>query len=180
MLLNMKNKLRTLLSSTLPLYVIVCLSFSIILTSCAGQDKNATFKSGGMTQTFAEGKDSIPKDLSELVYPGATPTGSVSAEDDAKEMSRYMILSSNDSMDQIGNWYQEKLKAQGWEIDSTQTMPKLISISGHLKDVEVNVTVADDGGKTTISLQQGRSVDAPADEETIENFTPNKVTPPTD
>lgn len=174
----MKNQLPSLKSIAMPLCVIAC--STIVLASCAGSDKNATFKSGGMTQTFAEGKDSVPKDLTELVYPGSTPSGSVSAEDDAKEMSRYMILSSADSMDQIGNWYQDKLKAQGWEIDNTQTMPKLISISGHMKDVELNVNISDDGGKTTISVQSGRSVDAPADEESIENFTPNKVTPPTD
>lgn len=172
----MKNH-RPFLSSAVTI-LIACVSVS--LASCSAQDKNATFKSGGMTQTFAEGKDSIPKDLSELVYPGSTPTGSVTAEDDAKEMSKYMLLSSSDSIEQVGNWYQEKLQKQGWAIDSTQTMPKIISISGHLKDVEINVTVGDDGGKTTISLQQGRSVDAPADEESIENFTPNQVTPPTD
>ncbi|MGC5341070.1 hypothetical protein ACPXBC_31430, partial [Escherichia coli] len=65
--------------------------------------------------------------------------------------------------------------------EPVQAMPKLVSISGSMKGLDSNVMISDDAGKTTISLQLNRSVETKKeDEETNENFTPDKVTPPTD
>src|SRR5436309_741232 len=51
----------------------------LLLTGCTSQ-KEVSYKSGGMTQTFSEGKEAVPKELSDLIFEGATPTGSVVAE----------------------------------------------------------------------------------------------------
>ncbi len=50
-----------------------------LLSGCS-KEGSVSFNSGGMTHTFSEGKDAVPKDFSLPVYPGATATGSVSAE----------------------------------------------------------------------------------------------------
>jgi hypothetical protein len=155
-------------------------AIAVFAAGC-GNDKEVSYKSAGMTHTFAEGKDAVPKDFALPLYPGAQPTGSVSAEGDGNEQSKYVILSTIDPIDKVSDFYQDELKKQGWTLEPAQTMPKLISISGTLKGLDSNVMISDDGGKTTISLQLNRSVETKKeDEETNENFTPDKVTPPTD
>jgi hypothetical protein len=156
-------------------------SLCLFLSAC-GNDKEATYKSGGMTHTMAEGKDAVPKDFPLPLYTGAAPTGSVSAEGAGDEQSRFLILSTTDSLDKVSEWYQSELKNTGWNVE-VQVMPKLVSISATKKekDLDANVSLADDGGKTTISLQSTKSVEIKKeDEEPTENYTPNKVTPPTD
>jgi hypothetical protein len=136
-----------------------------------------------MTHTMAEGKDAVPKDFPLPLYTGAAPTGSVSAEGAGDEQSRFLILSTTDSLDKVSEYYQGELKNTGWSVDNVQVSPKLVSISATKKDKELdaNVLLADDGGKTTISLQSTKSVEIKKeDEEPTENYTPNKVTPPTD
>lgn len=153
----------------------------VLMNTGCSSDKQVSYKSGGMTHTFAEGKESIPKDFQLPLYPGATPTGSVAAEGDSEEQSKYVILSTKDSMDKVNDFYQDEMKKAGWSIDNIQNMPKLISISGNKKGLDANVMIADDAGKTTISLQLNKASETKKeDEEPAENFSPNKVTPPTD
>ncbi len=153
------------------------------LTSC-GNPKEVSFKSGGMTQTFAEGKDAIPKDFALPIYPGATTSGSVSAGGEDQEQSQFLMLSSNDPMDKISQFYQDQLKDKGWEIDKVDTGPKLVSIDAHKDKLQANAELAEDSDsdKTTVSLQVSRISDNPKDdsETAAENFKPDKVTPPTD
>jgi hypothetical protein len=136
-----------------------------------------------MTHTMAEGKDAVPKDFPLPLYAGAVPTGSVSAQGADDEQTKYLILSTSDSIDKVSEYYQGELKNTGWNIENVQVTPKLVSISATKKDKDLdsNVLIADDGGKTTISLQSTKSVEIKKeDEEPTENFSPNKVTPPTD
>jgi hypothetical protein len=159
------------------------LALAAIVAFAAGcsNDKEVSYKSAGMTHTFSEGKDAVPKDFALPLYPGAAPTGSVSAEGESNEQSKYVILSTADPLEKVSDFYQDELKKQGWTLEPVQTMPKLISISGTLKGLDSNVMISDDGGKTTISLQLNKSVETKKeDEETNENFTPDKVTPATD
>jgi hypothetical protein len=153
------------------------------LTSC-GNQQEVSFKSGGMTHTFAEGKAAIPKDFDKLVYPEASTTGSVSAEgDNDQEQSKFLMLSSNDPTDQISKWYQDQLKAASWSVDKVETASKIVSISGHKTNLEINVMIAQEGPKTSISLSLGKPLDGAAEEKdstSNENYTPDKVTPPTD
>jgi hypothetical protein len=155
-------------------------AFLICFSSACSSDK-VTYKSSGMTQTLAEGKQSVPKDFQLPLYPGATATGSVSAEGDRQEQAQFVILSTADAIDKVSDFYQEELKKTGWSIDNIQNMGKLVSISVNQKGVEGNVNIADDSGKTTISLELNKATETKKeDEEPAENFSPDKVTPPTD
>src|SRR5262249_50228597 len=119
----------------------------LVLTSC-GNQKEVSYKSGGMTQTFAEGTDSVPKDLSDLVFDKATPTGSVSGQD-SKEEAKFVMLSTAAPTDEVSQWYQDTLKKQGWDIENIQEQDKVVSIAGKKKDLEVSVMITEDDGKTT-------------------------------
>ncbi len=159
---------------------IICIGALLFSAACSNE-KKLTINSGGMTHTFAEGKESMPKDFPLPLYPGATPTGSVSAEGDSEEQSKYVILKTTDTSDKVNDFYQDELKKAGWSIDNIQNMPKLISISGNKGGLDANVMIADDGGQTTISLQINKAVETKKeDEEPSENYTPDKVIPPTD
>lgn len=153
----------------------------LIQLSGCNNSEQVSFKSGGMTHTMAQGPNAIPKDFAELVYPEATTAGSVSAEGNNEEQSQFLMLSSASPVSSVSKWYQDQLKQQNWKVDKVQDMPKLVSISGHKDKVEVNVMIAEDGQKTTISLSTGSQVDgANEDKVPAENYTPDKLNPPTD
>jgi hypothetical protein len=153
----------------------------VIFAGGCGNDKPVTYNSSGMTQTWSEGKQSVPKDFQLPLYPGATATGSISAEGDREEQAKFVILNTTDSIDKVNDFYQEELKKSGWSIDNIQNMGKLISISVNQKGIDGNVNISDDSGKTTISLELNKATETKKeDEEPAENFAPDKVTPPTD
>jgi len=173
----MSNRLRT------ASLIFVGAVMAVSLSSC-GNQKEVSFKSGGMTHTFAEGQDAVPKDFPLPIYPGATTSGSVSAGGEDQEHSQFLMLASNDSMDKISEFYQAQLKDKGWEIDKVDTSPKLVSIDAHKDKLQANAELVEDSDsdKTTISLQVSQQSDNPKDdsEAAAENFKPDKVTPPTD
>ncbi len=158
------------------------LTFAVLALTACGNEKSVTYSSGGMTNTFNEGEKGVPKDLQLLVYPGAEIAGSTSAQDKDGEHSAFVSLSTPDSLERVSDWYQDSLKKNGWTIDNHDaTQPSFVSISGHQKDVEINVIVAQDANKTTISVSEGKSGEGdPVDEEEIEKFTPNSIVPPTE
>ncbi|MBZ0189680.1 MAG: hypothetical protein K8F91_25760 [Candidatus Obscuribacterales bacterium] len=170
-------------SPTLPIFTLllstVSLAILLSLSGC-GNDKSVTFKSAGMTHTFSEGEEDIPKELQAFIYPASTVAGATDAHDAEGEEARFLTLSTTDAIEQVADWYQSTLQKNGWAIDSNEKMPRMINMSGHLKDMEINVVMAEDGKKTTISVSQGRSVEGGFDESELENFTPNQLTPPTD
>jgi hypothetical protein len=165
--------------SSLQQLLIVILSAST-LAGCGAQGE-VSYKSGGTTETFAEGNKAVPKEFQTLVYPKATTTGSVSADGENEEQSKFLILTVSAPIEAISKWYQQELSRQNWKVDKVQDMPKLVSITGHKEDTEVNVMIAEEGSKTTISLQAGKQGDnVNDDKEPLENYAPDKVTPPTD
>lgn len=156
---------------------------SLALVSACGNNKEVSFDSGGMTHTMKVGEGSVPEDLKELVYPGATASGSQMANDDNKEVNdhaKYLNLSSSDSIEKVTAWYESTLKKTGWNIEKNETMGNLVTISGTLKDAEVAVNIADDSGKTSIIVNKSTSLGGIPDEEQVENFKPNKDVPATD
>lgn len=158
------------------------LSVAVLTLAGCGNEKSVTFDSAGMTHTFTEGKEGIPKDFQQLIYPGAAIAGSTSAQDKDGEHAAFISLSTADSVERVASWYAATLPKTGWSIDSQDsTQPAFVSIAGHQKDVEIAVLIAQDGDKITISISEGKSGEGDAvDEEQIENFTPNSVTPPTE
>jgi len=177
------SKAKTSSLRSLLLAVSVTSSMSIVLLSGCGDGKEVSFNSGGMRQTSRAGKGSVPDDLKKLVYPGAIASGSQSASEtdkDANDHSRYLNLSSSDSIEKVAAWYETALKGEGWNIEKNEAMGNLVTISGTLKDAEVAVNIADDSGKTSIIVNQSTSIGAIPDDEAVENFKPNKEVPPTD
>lgn len=155
---------------------------AVLLSGCNSGTSEVSFKSGGMTHTFAEGKSSIPKDFPLPLYPNATTTGSVSADGGAGgERSKFLMLASKDPVEQVSKYYLDELKASGWKVENQETSGGLINLSASQKDMEANVLVSGESGKTTISLSVSKTtgeMKAPADDSG--NYEPNKVTPPTD
>jgi len=162
------------------------LSLSLVvagsLLGACGSSKEVTFKSGGMTHTFAEGKSAVPQDFPLPVYPGAQATGSVSAQGEkSSDESQFLLLSSNDSAEKVRQFYEKELPSSGWKVATTQSMPKVISISASRDDLDASVMVSSEGDKTIINIGVSKNggpepEPAPADE----NYSPDKLTPPTD
>ena len=161
---------------------VACLVLPLILcglTACSN-GKDVTYKSGGMTHTIAQGEGSIPEEFKALIYPDAQATGSVSADGNDQEQSKFVMLQAKAAADDVSKWYQEKLQNNGWTVGNVQTSADVISISAQKKEIEMNVMIDEDQGKTTINLSLAKTVDQVPDESETENFVPNKVAPPTD
>lgn len=171
------SRLQTFLNSavTLALATAVC-------TACSTDNGEVSFKSGGMTHTFSEGPGSIPKGFPLPLYPNSTTTGSVSADGATdSEKSKFLMLASKDSVEKVSRYYIDELKSSGWKLDNQQTSGKLINLSASQADLEANIMVSGEAGKTTISLSVSHvSDDSNPQPEDSTNYEPNKVTPPTD
>jgi hypothetical protein len=167
-----KNSYRKVVYLILPL--IAC-----SLAACSNS-KDVTYKSGGMTHTIAQGEGSIPAEFKALIYPDAQPTGSVSADGNDQEQSKFVMLQAKAAGDDVSKWYQEQLQNNGWTVGNVQSSADVISISAQKKDIEMNVMIDEDQGKTTINLSLAKTVDQVPDESESENFVPDKVAPPTD
>lgn len=158
----------------------------VLLSSGCASDKVVSFTSGGMTHTFAEGKDAESKDFPIPSYPGATTTGSVSAQGKDEEQSKFMMLSTADPVEKVADFYHDSLTKDGWSIDKVQNPGaggKVAIISARKGKLEAQVMAADDAGKTTISLSLGEAGEITkedTDATNSEDYKPDKVTPPTD
>src|SRR6516164_7472592 len=135
-------------------HIYLGITLLVFLAGCA-QQHEVSFKSGGMTHTIAQGSAAIPKEFENLIYTDAVPNGSISSEGSNDEQSKFMALSSSDSLTNVSKWYQEQLKVQNWPVDGVQDMPKLVSINAHKDALELNIMIAEDGPKTTISMNMG-------------------------
>jgi hypothetical protein len=153
-----------------------------LLAGCGQNASEISFKSGGMTHTFAEGKGAVPKDFPLPVYPNSTTTGSVSAEGGSNdERAKFLLLASKDPVDQVSKYYADELKAGGWKLEGEQKTGNLVNLSASQGAIEANVMVSGGEGNTTISLSVSKNTDgAPAQSGDAQNFEPNKLTPPTD
>jgi len=156
------------------------LSLVSLLFAC-GNSEQVVFKSSGVTQTFSEGKSAIPKDFESYVYPDATTSGSVSAEEANDEQSKFLMLSSKTTFDDVSKWYQDKLKSEHWKIVSNQEQSKVMTLTGSKDNTELSVMITEDSGITNISLSiDKQGTRAENDETKSETDAPNKDTPPTD
>jgi K+-transporting ATPase c subunit len=160
-----------------------CLGCTVCLGACGG--KEVSYSSGGMQETQKTGKDSVPADLTSMVYPAATASGSQStkAEDkDVTDESQYLQLTSPDTIEKVAAWYEQTLKNAGWNIEKKETMGNMVTISGTMKDSEISVTLADESGTTSILVTKSTNVGTGPvpDEGDNENYKPNKDVTPTD
>jgi hypothetical protein len=152
----------------------------ISLSGCGNNEKEVSFKSGGVTHTFSEGEAAKTPSFPLPLYPNAQASGSVTAKGDGDENSSFMILSSIDPIEKVSTFYTDKLKSDGWTVNATTTMPKMVNISASKNDVEGNVMLGvDDASKTTITLAVSKESSTPT-KVTNETYTPDKLNPPTD
>ena len=151
---------------------------SALLTGCGSNEKQVSFNSGGVTHTFTEGKS--VHDFPIPIYPKAQATGSVEAKGDADENSKFLMLTSDDKVDPISKFYQDKLKEDGWTVSQNSVLPSLVNIAAKKNDMEASVMVsAQDGQKTSISLSISKE-SKEATKMPVGNFVPDKMNPPTD
>jgi hypothetical protein len=166
-------------SAVMPV-ITIAMCAAISLSSCGNNEKEVSFKSGGVTHTFSEGDAAKSSNFPLPLYPKATPTGSVTAKGDGDENSSFMILTSPDTLDAVSTFYSDKLKADGWTVNVTTKMPTMVNISASKKDVEGNVMLGiDDANKTTITLAVSKESSTPTKVGTG-TYTPDKLNPPTD
>jgi hypothetical protein len=156
--------------------ITIAICAAVTLSGCANNEKEVSFKSGGVTHVFTEGEAAKAGGFPLPLYPNATPTGKVQTNDDN---ASFMILSSPDKLEQVSSFYTNKLKVDGWTVNNTATMPQMVNISATKQDVEANVMLGVDNDKTTITLAVSKEPQGTPTPST-ETYTPDKLNPPTD
>ena len=131
-----------------------------------------------MTHTFAEGKDATKQGFALPIYPDAKPSGGVSNTASA-ESSSFLLLSTPDSVDKVSEFYQQQLKKDGWEVAPTKVMPELMNIAAKKGEVEASVMVSGEDKSTSITLTVSRMPEG-TPSVSNEQYTPDKLNPPTD
>lgn len=132
-----------------------CAASGVIFVACAQQNHEVSVKTGSLTATYSEGQGAIPHDFPLPIYPQATVSGSMSAQDKSdKQDTRMLMLTVSDSVEKVSQYYQEKMKTDGWHIESTSTMGELANILATKEAMQANVIIAPDSpsGKTQITI----------------------------
>ena len=165
--------------------ITIAMSTAVLLTGCGGNEKEVSFNSGGVTHTFSEANAQATKNFALPLYPNAKAEGVNTAKGAADEASGYMILKTPDKIEAVTSFYAEKLKAEGWTIDSNTSMPQLANISVSKNDLEGNVLLGVDeqSKETTITLAFNKEASGAAATSTgkdAQSYTPDKLNPPTD
>ena len=106
-------------------------------------------KDGAKMQFSGEGglavPDGFPKDVP--VYPGSTVTMSMAAKD-----GMHVALKTADPSGKVVAFYNEKLKASGWEIEATMNTGESSMVSGKKDKRSVVAVTGRDSDGTTITL----------------------------
>lgn len=127
-----------------------------LLTGCSSNQ--VSYDSGGMTHTFSEGSSAVPPDFPLPIYPQSKATGSVSAEGQpGTENSRFLMLSSQDSVGKVSDYYRQQLRERDWKISQVDSLgTEEVNISATNKDQEAGISISSDGKRTFINLQVSR------------------------
>lgn len=131
---------------------------TLLLSACSSNQ--VSYDSGGMTHTFSEGSAAVPPDFPLPIYPEAKATGSVSAEGQpGTENSRFLMLSSSDSVTKVSDFYRKELNERGWKIGQVDALgTEEVNISATNKEQEAGISISSDGKKTFINLQVSRLI----------------------
>jgi len=165
-------------------HVIISLSaVCLLVAGCGGttteSEKQVSFESGGMTHTFSEGEKSVPAVFPLPLYPGAEATGSVQALG-ANEESKFVVLQSKDSVETIRKYYEDELKKQQWTIKVVVAKPNMAIMTGTKGNLQTSISVnVGDKKSSTISLNVSQEPEG-VPKVTNQNYTPDKLNPPTD
>lgn len=153
------------------------LSFS--LAGCAPSQESVEFKSGEMTHVMTSGKSADRVNFPLPLYPAAEPTGTIAAQANDDDSSRFMMLKSAEQVDPIFEFYDKKLTEAGWKVTKTNTLPTMKQLDASKDGLEANVMISRIDDSTNISLSVSKApVGTP--EVTDKNYVPDKFNPPTD
>lgn len=155
--------------------------FSTMLLCSCSSSQEVSYKSGGMTQTFVAGKDTISAEKNFLlpIYPNSKPTGEVQAKGE-EEQNSFMMLTSPDAVPKVAEFYQAELKKAGWEIHQNQMLSELVNLSAKKDKLEGSIMISSDGkNQTSISLSVNVEPEG-TPEVSKDEFVPDKLNPPTD
>lgn len=147
-----------------------------VLSSC-GSDKQVSYNSGGVTQTFSD-SDAASNNFPLPLYPNAKPAGAVDAKDGSED-NHFMMLTSDDSIEKVRDFYTQKLQADGWTVEPNSFGGGLTKLDAHKKGLEASVMLAVDNKQTSISLTVSNAEEG-APKLIGQPFTPDKMNPPTD
>jgi hypothetical protein len=151
----------------------------LALTACGNNEKEVSFKSAGVTHRFSEGEETKTANFPLPIFPNASPIGAKQIEGDQNDHENFMVLSSTAKLNEVSEFYTKKLKEDGWTLNANTNMPQMVNISASKKDLEANVMLGTDADKTTITLAVSKEPEG-VPKVTDENYTPDKLNPPTD
>ncbi|MBX9686021.1 MAG: hypothetical protein K2X27_04925 [Candidatus Obscuribacterales bacterium] len=151
---------------------------SILLAACSSGEQ-VSYQSGGMTHTFKTGQTNKGINFALPVYPNAKASGEVQSQDH-EEQNSFLLLSSSDPLSKISEYYLSELKKEGWTITQQQVQDSLANISAKKDKLEGSVMLSADGNSsTTINLSVSTEEEG-VPEVSKEEYTPDKLNPPTD
>lgn len=152
---------------------------SILLCACSGGGQEVSYESGGMTHKFTDGKDATKAPFLLPIYPNAKATGEVQSEGNGDDNS-FMMLSSTDPVSKVAEYYKSELQKQGWTVNQQQMLPNLVNMSAKKEKLDGSIMLSgDDSNKTTINLSVSVAQEG-TPEVSKDDFSPDKLNPPTD
>jgi hypothetical protein len=159
-----------------------CLLGCLLLSACVSDNHAVSFKSGGTTQTFADGAQA-GKNFPLPLYPNAQTAGEVAAKGDGDEGSYFLMLSSRDSVDKINNFYNNKLKADGWNVKQNAFNSQLLQLNAQKPGYEASVQISGGDKQTSITLSFNKAIEGVpkmTGQGQGQGSMPDKLNPPTD
>ncbi len=91
-------------------------------------------------------------------YPGSTPEGSFSAQNDSEQTGTFTFKTS-DAVDKVAKYYEDKLKSEGYKVDNALATESgshsggIVSGEDASKNRSVTVTIGSEDGKTNVAVQ---------------------------
>lgn len=158
-------------------FAFTIISASLLLSACS-QSQQVSYQSGGMTQTWEGGKEA-EKTFALPIYPNSKAAGGVKAEGN-EDSSEFVILNSSDPVNKVADYYKSELEKQGWKVSRIEPAPNLVNMTALKPGHEASVMVSlDDKDKTSITLAVSKESEG-IPQVTDQNYTPDKLNPPTD
>lgn len=150
-----------------------CCSF---LAACSS-GQQVSYQSGGMTQTWENSKDAA-KDFPLPIYPNSKSSSALKASGDG-DSSEFMILNSPDPVKKVVQFYSDELSKRGWKVSSLEA-PNSVNLTAIKEGQQAGIMVSqDDKNQTSITLALSAEPEG-VPKVTDENYTPDKLNPPTD
>jgi hypothetical protein len=136
------------------LLLVLAAGLMLVAVACGGGDDDTVdIPGGGQVSTSDDIPDEFPDDFP--VYDGADVQGSITGEDDDREVVT-VTWQTDDSQEDVQNFYEEEFENGPWEAESTGTFSGgLGSLVARKGDKVGSVLIAEADGKTQIVVSIG-------------------------